>query len=440
MRLPALCGLAAVLCAFALAPVPPAAAENWPQWRGPRHDGTSRETGLPIAWSERAGVVWKCPLPAWGNSTPIIWGDRVFLTSNTDDGRLLLLCIDRPSGKIAWTRQVGTGMPQRAAGASGGKKPRGRQVFHKTQNLATPSCVTDGEVVVCHFGNGDLASCDFEGELLWKHNLQEQYGKYTIWWGHANSPVLCGDAVISVCMQDSCEDLGGEPAKSYLVAHHKRTGARLWYTPRPTQAAAEECDSYTTPIFRQTQRGTEMIVMGGLVLDAYDPATGKRLWWLEGLSGNRVITGPVAWRDTVFLTEGMRRDLLAVKPEGLGAQSREVIRWKFDQGTPDSPTPVVWDKLVFVLSDNGVARCLDAETGRLYWKKRVRGAYRASPLAADGRIYLLNMEGLTTVLAASSRYDRMTENQLDDETIASPVASDGRLYIRGRKALYCIGK
>lgn len=417
-----------------------ASGENWPQWRGPAQDGASRETGLPVAWSEQTAVIWRCKLPEWGTSTPVIWGDAIFLTSHVDDRRLVLVRIDRRSGKIVWVREVGTGSCERMPLGLKSGQTRRKQVFHATQNLATPSCVTDGEVVVCHFGNGDLAAYDFDGNQLWLRNLQKDHGPYTIWWGHANSPVLFGDLVISACMQDSCKDLPGEPSPSYLVAHNKRTGAERWFKPRPTGAMAESCDAYTTPLLRRTEQGTEMVVMGGQVLDAYAPATGKRLWWLDGLTGNRVITGPVAARDTIFATQGMRRDLVAVKPAGSGPQPRSVIQWKYDQGTPDSPTPAIWDKLLFLVSDNGVARCLDAETGRLYWKERLKGDYRASPLAADGRVYFLNMKGLCTVVAAASRYDRLTENQLDDDTIASPIANGGKLFIRGHKTLYCIGK
>jgi outer membrane protein assembly factor BamB len=418
----------------------PLAAENWPQWRGPYQNGASREVELPVAWSEKSAVTWKCKLPEWGDSTPVIWENAIFLTSNTEEGALLLVKIDKRSGRIEWTRQVGTGKAERMPLGLKSGAMRRHMKFHATQNLATPSAATDGQVVVCHYGNGDLAAYDFEGKQLWKRNLQKDHGTYTIWWGHANSPVLYRNLVISACIQDSCRDLPGEPSPSYLVAHDSQTGVQKWFTPRPTEAPAECGDAYTTPLLNQAEDGMEMIVMGGLVLDSYDPATGKRRWYLDGLAGNRVITGPVVARGTLFATEGMRRDVLAVKLGGQGRLDRGAILWKHEQGTPDSPTPVVWDKLLFLVTDNGVAKCLDAETGRLYWKERLKGDYRASPLAADGRIYFLNMKGLTTVVGASTRFDRLTENQLDDETIATPVVSDGKLFIRSRKWLYCIGK
>jgi outer membrane protein assembly factor BamB len=156
--------------------------------------------------------------------------------------------------------------------------------------------------------------------------------------------------------------------------------------------------------------------------------------------GNRLITGPVAAEDTIYATQGMRQALLAVRPGGSGQRTRRDVVWKYDQGTPDSPTPVVWAELLFFVTDNGVARCLDLHSGRLKWKERLKGDYRASPLAAEGRIYFLNMKGLTTVVAASSRFDRLAENHLDDATIASPVVSDRKIFIRGRQKLYCVAK
>ena len=418
-------------------------AENWPQWRGPEHNGVSRETGLPITWSETSGVVWKCPLEPWGTSTPAIWGDAIFLTTQVDDQRLVLVKIDKKTGRIEWSRQVGEGKAGRAAGSSKARSERGRQHFQPTHNLASPSPVTDGQLVVVHFGNGDLAAYDFNGKQLWRRNLQEDFGPYTIWWGHANSPVLFQDLVISVCMQDNCADLEeveGKPFPSYLAAHDKRTGQLKWKTPRMTGAPAESADSYTTPVFWTSGGRPEMIVMGGRVLDGYDPASGRQLWQLTGLTGNRVITGPVVAGDVAYFTQGMRQALLAAKLGGRGTLPQSDVLWEHRLRTPDSPTPVVWDGLLFLVNDNGIAQCLDAKTGKVHWEQRLRGDYRASPLAAEGRVYFLNMKGLTTVAAASPRFEKLAENQLDDATIAAPIVSDGRIFIRGHKALYCLGK
>ena len=418
----------------------PARAEDWPHWRGPHYDGTSRETNLPVAWTKASGIAWTCPLPEWGNSTPAIWADAVFLTTQLDNKKLLLLRVNKKTGRIEWTREVGEEPCLHKPLQGKSNEQRRHQWFHEAQNFASPSPATDGQTVVVHFGNGDLAAYDFDGKQLWHRNLQKDNGDYTIWWGHANSPVLHKNLVISVCIQDSCADLPGKPSPSYVVAHDKRTGRQRWKTMRMTAATRENCDSYTTPIFRQNGTRLELVVFGGQMLDAYDPETGERLWQLPDLTGNRTITGPVAGHGLIYVTQGMRQPLLAVRPGGEGKRTRQDIVWQLEQGTPDSPTPVVWGESLFLVTNDGIARCLDALTGRLQWKERLKGEYRASPLAADQRVYFLNTHGLTTVVGASPRFSRLAENQLDDETFASPAASDGRIFIRGRKALYCLGK
>jgi outer membrane protein assembly factor BamB len=414
---------------------------DWPQWRGPRGDSVSDETGLPTVWSESKSVVWKSPLPEWGTSTPAIWGDAIFLTSHVEEqDALLLIKLDKRTGAVEWTRQVGTGEANRTAPSTNGRAGRGPQKFHNLHNLASPSPVTDGKLVVVHFGNGDLAAYDLSGNRLWKRNLQHEHGAYTIWWGHANSPVLSNDLVISVCMQDSLADLGEPPAPSYVIAHDKRTGEVKWKTMRMTNATAEECDSYVTPVLHQSAARTQLIVIGGDQVDAYEPATGKQLWYLPGLAKSRIITGPTIGRDRVYVTMGMRGPLLAIPLRGNGELSAEQVAWRYDKGTPDSCCPVLWRELVFIISDNGIAQCLDASSGRLHWQERLPGDYKASPVAADGSIYFLNTRGLCTVVAASAKFAKLSENTLDDETIASPAVANGNLYLRGKSKLYCLGK
>lgn len=421
-----------VLAALVAAPQRCASAENWPQWRGPAGDSVSRETSLPLSWSDRQNLAWKVPLPEWGTSTPAIWDDALFVTTQQDD-RLLLLKLARSDGRVEWVRQVGTAETPRQA------EKRSTQKFHRLHNNASPSPVTDGSVVVAHYGNGDLAAFDFDGRLLWRRNLQDDYGTYTIWWGHANSPLLLGDLVVSVCMQDSLADLADKLSPSYLVAHDKHTGQVRWKSPRMTGAEAEQCDSYTTPLLVSTARGPQLVVMGGNQVDAYDPADGRQMWHLGGIVGGRTITGPTSAHGMVYVTQGQRGDLLAVRLGALGKLSQSHIAWRHGDATPDSCCPVVWLDLLFIVADNGIAQCLDAHNGTVHWKQRLPGDYKASPLAADGRIYFLNTSGTATVVAADSRFQRLAENQIDDETIASPAVSQGRIYLRGRRHLWAIG-
>jgi len=432
--------------ALALLLSAPVAAENWPQWRGPAGDGVARQAGVPTAWSESAGLAWKAPIPAWGAATPAVWDDAIFLTTQTDDGGLSALRLDARDGRLVWTTRIGSAETKREA------EKRSVQKFHRLHNNASPSPVTDGRTVVVHFGNGDLAALDFDGRQLWKRNLQDDYGPYSIWWGHANSPVLHGETVISVCMQDSLEGTAApKKAVSYVVAHDLRTGEVRWHTPRPTTAEAEQFDSYTTPVFHSLPGGgLEMILMGGNQLDAYDPSTGKLRWFLPGLTGGRTITGAVVAGDMVYATRGQKGELLGVKvdtvPELTGSTAGgsqladAAVAFRHKESTPDSACPVVWKDRVYTVSDQGIAQCLDAKSGTQLWKERIPGDYKASPIAADGRIYFLNKSGLCTVIAAGDTFQKVSENQLDDETLASPAVAGGVLYIRGREHLYAIGK
>jgi outer membrane protein assembly factor BamB len=417
-------------CVFGLSA---AHAENWPQWRGPRGDSTSEEHNLPLAWSEQHGIAWKVSLPGWGDSTPAVFDDDIFVTTQ-DEAKLLVLKLRRADGQTVWSREVAVAETPRESPA------RSTQKFHQLHNNASPSPITDGEVVIVHFGNGELAAYDYEGERLWHHNLQDEYGRYSIWWGHANSPVLFDDLVISVCMQDSLADVAKTPVESYLVAHDKRSGKLQWRSQRMTGAEAEEGDAYTTPVLYQTAQGWQLVVMGANQLDGYDPATGRQLWYLPGIVGGRTITGPTVGAGMVFATQGMRKDLLAVKLGGSGKLTRRDVVWHETEATPDTCCPVLWRDLLFTVSDNGVAKCYDAYTGRQKWKKRLSGDYKASPVAAEGRVYFLNMHGVATVVAAGDRFEKLAENTLDDETTASPAISGGRLYLRGKKHLYSIEK
>jgi outer membrane protein assembly factor BamB len=409
-------------------------AADWPQWRGPEGTGISSEKDLPIVWHEKRGIVWKTPLPEWGTSTPAIWQDAIFVTSQNEQGELLLLRLAKKTGEIVWTRVVGQGEAVREA------PKRSTQKFHQLHNLASPSPTTDGRYVVAHFGNGDLAVYDVDGKQLWKRNLQEDYGTYSIWWGHANSPVLVGDLVISVSMQDSLADLRDAPVESYLVAHDVRSGQVRWKVPRMTGAKSEEGDSYTTPLLAKLGGTEQLVIMGGNQLDAYDPASGKQLWFFPDLVGGRTVTGPTIAGDVIYTTRGLRGPLAAIKPTGSGEQSPRSILWTHSEGTPDTCSPVVWGELLFVVADDGIARCFETQSGHLKWRERLKGKYKASPIAAEGRVFFLNTEGLATVVSASPRFDKLIENQLDDETLASPATSDGQIFVRGSKHLYCIGR
>ena len=409
------------------------AAADWPQWRGPQGMGVSDETGLPLRWNESAGLKWKTALPEWGTSTPTIHGDALFLTCHTEQGKLLVLRLHARTGQIEWTRQIGVG-----EGIFGGRPQRGIQVFHRWHNMASPSPIATDNRVVVQFGTGDMAALDFSGNVLWQRNLQQDYGPFTIWWGFANSAVLDVDRVITCCMQDSLADRREKPVESYLVAHDLETGRVGWKTLRTTQAAAEQCDAYTPPLLLELEGRRQLVIMGANQLDGYDPATGKQLWFLPGLTGGRTVPSPTADEGLVYAVRGLRGALIAVRAGGRGQLSEDRIVWRYRKNTPDTCCPIVYRGLLFTVSDEGIAQCLDAKTGRLQWRKRLKGPFKASPVAAEGRIYLVSTTGVCTVLAAERELRELAANPLDDQLIASPAVAAGTLFLRGRKGLYAI--
>jgi outer membrane protein assembly factor BamB len=264
-------------------------------------------------------------------------------------------------------------------------------------------------------------------------NLTERFGPYTIWWGHANSPVLIDGLLISVCIQDP---KGGGP--SYVVAHDKETGREKWLTKRVTGATEEPADSYTTPILHRTGGRIEVIVFGGNVLDAYDPATGQRLWQCTAFKGNRVISGPTLAGDTVYAVQGMKGPVFAVKAGSSDGDESRVV-WKFAGATPDAASPLVVGGLVFLVNNSGVAFCLDANSGHELWKERLGGEFRATPLFAGGNVYFLSKEGKATIAKAARTFEVVGHGELEEQTIASPAAAGGDLFIRTKQHLYRIG-
>lgn len=412
---------------------------NWPSWRGPNGNSVSSSKSLPTKWSDKENIAWKTPIVGDGASSPCIWGDSVFLTAQ-DGEKLLALKFDFKTGKNLWSKELSTGETIRDPLRGKPGDQRRRQKFHKLHNLASPSPVTNGKNVIFLFGNGDLACSNFDGVVLWKKNLQKDQGVFTIWWGYANSPIIHENLVICTVMQDSLEDLEGEKAQSFLIAYDIVSGKEVWKTPRKTIAKAESCDSYTTPIYHKAENQVQIIIMGGNQLDAYNPNNGKQLWKKEGLNGGRTITGPTILQNQVFTTQGMRGPLVAInldKSSGLPTSNKTT--WEYTKNTPDSCCPVGTDGLIFIVSDNGFAQCLDANNGSCYWNERLGGDFKSSPLACNGKIYFTNLEGVCTIVEASKTFTLVAKNSLGEGVIASPAVSNDHLFIRTRKSLICIG-
>jgi outer membrane protein assembly factor BamB len=391
-----------------------AVAGNWPQWRGPSLNGVSDETNLPAKWDQHANVTWKLAMPSWSGSTPIIWGDRIFLNVAEGDN-LQLWSVDRNKGEVQWKRPL-----------SGGN------VKMRKQNMSSPSPVTDGSGVWVMTGTGILKAFDFSGKELWARDIQKDYGRFGLNWGYASSPLLHEDALYVQVLHGMHTD---DP--SYVLRIDKKTGKTLWRVERPTNAERESPDSYTTPTLIRNGKTLELIVSGGDYVTGHELATGKELWRGGGFNPdknpfNRVIASPVAHNDLVYVPTRVR-PLQAFRS---GAR----LAFQFQDG-PDVPTPVTDGKYFYSINDRGIAYCLDAKSGaQIYGGQRLKpGTYSASPVLADGKIYITNEEGLTSVIKAGPQFEIVSENALNDYCLSSPAISDGQIFLRTTGHLYCIG-
>ncbi len=403
-------------------------AENWPQWRGPSLNGLSADKNLPVHWSKTDNVTWKIAMPAWSGSTPIIWGDRIFLSVAEDlrhreGDNLFLWCIDRTKGTVLWKRALGGGNHQ-----------------ERKQNMSSPSPVTDGKRVWVMTGTGILKAFDFEGKELWNRDIQKDYGRFGLNWGYGSSPLLVGDALYVQVLHGMRTD---DP--SYVLRIDGATGKTLWRVERPTHARFESPDSYTTPALLKTGAAHEIVITGGDVVTGHDPASGKELWRANGLNPEndgsyRIVASPVVFGD-VILAPTRERPMLALKAGGRGDITRSHVLWSFNYG-PDVPTPVTDGTYVYVVNDRGIMFCLDLKTGKeIYGRQRLRPAtYSSSPVLADGKIYVSNEDGVTVVVKAGPTFQVLAENDFDDYTLSSPAISEGQIFLRTATQLYCIGK
>jgi outer membrane protein assembly factor BamB len=406
-----------VMCGSIAAP----SAENWPQWRGPSLNGLSGEKNLPVRWSKTENVTWKLAMPAWSGSTPIVWGDRIFL--NVAEGsELYLWCVDRTRGVPIWKQPLGGG-----------------NVRMRKQNMSSPSPVTDGRHVWVMTGTGILKQFDFDGKEGWTRDIQKDYGRFGLNWGYGSSPLLHEGALyVQVLHGMKTHD------PSYLLRIDATTGRTVWRVERPTRARVESPDSYTTPALVRSGAVTEIIVTGGDVVTGHDPATGEERWRADGLNPTndanyRIVASPVVYGDLVF-APSRERPILALRAGGRGDVTKSHVVWSFGNG-PDVPTPVTDGTYLYVINDRGIMWCLDARTGQeIYSRKRLRpGTYSASAVLADGKIYITNEDGVTSVVSAGPTFEVVSENDLDDYTLSSPAVSDGQIFIRTTQFLHCIG-
>jgi outer membrane protein assembly factor BamB len=409
-----------VFALLSLASVAP--AENWPQWRGPNLNSVSGESSLPVKWTTTENITWKLPLPAWSGSTPIIWGDHIFLNVAGGDGSLYLWSVDRRGPKVEWKKLLGDGDHK-----------------ERKQNMSSPSPVTDGKHVWALTGTGVLKAFDFQGNEVWAREIQKEYGKFGLNWGYASSPLLYEDSLY-------VQVLHGMKTKdpSYLLRVDKLTGKTLWRIERHTEAIRESPDSYSTPAVAKIDGRMELIVLGGDVVTGHDIKTGEEIWRVKGFNPQnnpsfRTIASATFYDGLVYAPT-REKPLQTFKPGGSGDITKNVL-WQFMNG-PDVPTPVIDGKYFYSINDRGIVYVLDAKTGQeIYGGQRIKpGTYSSSPILADGKIYITNEDGLTTVLKAGAQFEILAENNLDDYCLSTVAISEGQIFLRTTQALWCIGK
>jgi len=411
-------GLLVLLTITAAAVCP---AGNWPQWRGPRLNGYSEETGLPTKWSQTEGVTWKLAMPGVSGSTPIVWENRIFLSVASGDN-VELWCVDRDKGEAIWKRPVSSGN-------------------HKVRkgNMSSPSPATDGKTVWILSGTGFLKAFDFAGKELWVRDIQKDYGKWGLNHGYGSSPLLHeGTLFVQVLHGMNTDD------PSYILRVDGKTGKTMWRMERPTTAVHESPDSYTTPQLAKANGKLELIISGGDAVTAHDLATGRELWRGTGFNPDqnpayRVIASPATWDDLVYVPTRVR-PMQAFRAGGSGDVTTSHRLFQFQNG-PDVPSPITDGKYLYTINDRGIVYCLDPKTGQeIYGGQRIKpAAYSASPVLVDGKIYITSEEGLTTVLKAGPKFEVLAENPLNDYCLSSPALSDGQIFIRTTGHLYCFG-
>jgi outer membrane protein assembly factor BamB len=401
-----------------------AVADNWPQWRGPTHNGISKETGVPTKWSSTENVAWSLKLPGMGGSTPAVWGDRIFLTS-ADGADIVLLCVGT-DGKERWKRKVGTERPK---------------VRTDEGNGAGASPSTDGKYVYSFVSSGEVCCFDFEGKEIWKFNAQERYGKFDIAFGMHSTPVLDGNRLYLQLIHSK---------GAWVVALDTATGNDLWKVKRPSDGRAECEHSYASATLWRNGKDACLIVHGNDYATGHSLDDGRELWRVGGLNPKtkynstlRFVASPVASPDLIVVPSAKNGPVVGLKPNATGMVEggSSFEQWRKPANTPDVPSPLVHDGLVYLCKENGFLICIDAKTGAELYNQRIHSArYRASPLYADGNIYLTARDGIVTVVKAGPRFEEVAVNKLPDDISASPAVSGGRIYLRGFTTLFAVGQ
>jgi outer membrane protein assembly factor BamB len=409
---------------------------NWPQWRGPSANGISEEKGLPLEWGPERNILWKSALPGLGTSTPVVWDDFVFVTSqigngpyegrsqdfpdagkarkNGQDGKVqfVVQAFARTNGRLLWEYKLD----------AEGDLP----AVHTKHNLASPSCVTDGKLVYAWFGNGQLVALTLGGKLAWSRHIGKEYAPFEILWGHGSSPVLYGDTLLLLCEH---------PGGAYLLALDKTTGKELWKKDR-----GKDRRSYSTPFLVSGDKGDELIINTTPRVEAVDPHNGDVLWY-AGETNRVPVPMPVYHDGVVYTSRGnFSSPYMAVKTGGRGDVSSTHIIWEVKTGAPYVSSLLYYQGFIYMATENGIVSCIDPAAGETVWKDRFGGVFSASPVAAEGHIYLVNEAGEAFVLQAGREEKILARNNLPERTLASPALSHGQIFLRTDDHLIAIGK
>ncbi len=381
--------------------------EDWPQFRGPGGQGHASARGLPKEWSETKNIAWKVPLPGNGWSSPVIQGEKIWLTASVDEGRSLrALCLSRSDGKLLHDLEI---FRQEEAGS-----------IHSKNSHASPTPVLEGDRVYVHFGAFGSASLRSDGKILWKHRFEYDHRH-----GPASSPVLFQDLLIYNCDGTDLQ---------FVAALDKHTGKLRWKKSRKGRMA------YTTPLTIQVEGKPQLVSTGGDQVVTYHPLSGEEIWRVR-YDGFSLVPRPVFGLGLVYICTGYPHpSLYAIRPDGQGDVTESHVAWTLKRGVPLNPSPLLVGEELYMVSDRGIASCLDARTGKHHWQERLPGEYSASPVYADGKIYLLNEEGEATILEVGKAFKKLGTNRLPGRTLASFAVHGRAIYLRTDSHLYRIEK
>lgn len=422
-------------------------AQNWPSFRGVNASGVAEGTNPPINWDvEKAqNVLWKTTIPGLSHASPIVWGNQIYVITaissdpkagfkakdrgidlSTDEAKhtWMIYAIDKQTGKVIWSNKAYEGVP------------RARRHVKATQANSTP--VTDGRYVVALFGSEGLACYDTNGKLLWKQDLgvlnPGLWDDKNSSWGHSSSPVIYHDLVVVQADGHS---------QSFIAAFNLKDGKQAWRVER------NEITSWATPTIYQGRDRAELIANGGRYIRGYDPLTGKELWRFSDNNTEVKMQAPLIAHDLIYITGGYPpgRVMYAFRPGAAGdislkagEEKNTFLAWSISKGSPYTPTPIIYGDLLYVLADNGVFSTYEAKTGELVYQQRLPSSFSASPVAADGRLYLASEDGDVFVVKAGRQYELLSKNTMGQPLMATPALASGMLIVRGENAIYALGE